>query len=120
MGIVDVGRNGFMVGGLGNPYRPTPEENMRTERRMEEGGCVWKYRRWLWGELKNPESWAFKAMVELARERYDGRQVYLVCPGCPVGHPHCHARVVESALDWFAQEVYPEVRKRQPKNERKS
>ena len=59
-------------------------------------------------------------MVELARARDEKRPVYLVCPGCPVGHPHCHARVVESALDWFYREVYPEVRRREPKNERKS
>ena len=87
---VYVGRAGNGESGFwGNPFRVTATLTAKE--------AVAKYRVWLWEQIKCEKV----TLRDLARLK--GRTLY--CPGCGIGNPECHARVLERAAKWACREL---------------
>jgi hypothetical protein len=73
----------------GNPFKVTP-----TCSRIE---AVKKYRVWLWKEIQEKRM-SLEDLAFLADKT-------LYCPGCGIGHPECHGRVLEKACEWAISQL---------------
>lgn len=71
---------------LGNPYKPTADTD-----------AIELFRKWLWQQMKDPNSPAMKELQRLANIARSG-DLQL---GCWCAPEPCHAEVIKSAIEWL-------------------
>ena len=75
---------------LGNPFVLKNES--------QRDFVVSKYRKWLWGEINNPESRVRFELFKLANKVKNKEKVRLVCFCNPLP---CHGDVIVKAINWL-------------------